>query len=319
MVKFREWLAKARRFGKSVSSLYQEKYGFAVAALLPAAIAVIGLAILKFTSGMSYAATVFWFIVYAVLVVFAQTVGYVNSGQASALRSRSKFYQIILEGLDLRIEGRQASLIELTRDRHASAAILARHARRAMSFDKSVGVINSGLFYSLSTYLKEAGKLKGANLTLCLLQPDRGGKCVRIGGMKQSPGASRHMVEQTRLNINDKTTVGGRLWNEDSKIRGHSSTKEAELAGHFKFLSEEERHHLLSICCYKLTDPRTNAPIGLWCLEADKEKVLFDQSDAEFRNAIQEIFSYFEKRLFIDRTFDDVLSRVDKLISRISR
>lgn len=241
----------------------------------------------------------------------------VNIGEANHLKHREEAVSSILDNTNQCVKEKQRRLDDVIRQAHRSDVRLIGALRNSIRSDNSIIFINAGLFRTISQYLNTSARLQGAHLSLSLLKPDEAGNCILVSPYEVTPGSTRGIPRKTRLNIHNKASMGGRLWNDkDNVILTTGNTFRSEKSGEFSFFTEQERNDLKSLFCYKILDPSSRDPIALWCLEANEYDVLPEYRDIKTKYEITEIFHNFEIRLNLEFSYDKLSKITQDILKR---
>jgi len=193
---------------------------------------------------------------------------------------------------------------------------LLRAALIATDFNASITVINATLMWALHEHLKIIGRLGTGQLTLALLKPDETGEFVVLGDVRTT-GGLREFPSRTGIFVTDEHAMAAQLWRSaerpNTSVLCTSDTRKSAEQGEFVFLHEQEEHVLLSMFAFRVANPVSGEPYGIWCIDCDQAGVFPDKSERTLILDLMWICKLFRPRLQMELCYSTVVDSIHPL------
>lgn len=285
--------------------------------VLPVAVTASGLFILKFSQDVHWLVNILFVMTYVALIFTLSVVNYANSENSRELRERYEVSQDLVQNLGKCVSEKQRRLIgALSTPEDRPSHKIAVSVRRRIGFENSISTLNYALFTTILNHLRVRHRLNDSKIFMTLLVPDESGFLCVLGDPYRSQGCIRSVPRTTMINVGNTATMAGRLWDAGILAMSSGSTEDSSKDGRFLFVDEAERRLVRSIMCYKIHNPITGEPFGLWSIDADRENVFPDEADEDAMAEITQIFNCFSERISLEIAYRHVISMIEPHFSK---
>lgn len=300
-------------FGRLLYKLFNRSPAIVRVGLFPSLLSVIGLAFLRMSTDTHWIIMSVTIILYGCVLILNAGITYANSEKNMESTQSYDAALVLIESMDQCVSEKRRRLLDAFINRgELTATQIARAAKARVGFSNSLETINQALFASLKEYLRLKRRLGNAHLFQALLVPDAAGYLRILGADQHSKGCMRTIESPTKVSISSEDTLAGILWNDIPKVIATAAdTKIAESEGRFKFFDPSERDLVKSILCYKIVNPLSGKPYGVWAVDSDRVGVFPPEDDDDVIGDITTIFNCFAERIRLEIVYKEVIERIE--------